>query len=180
VIVNSDEGVYTDMQPESAIAGFGWLKLVGVVIGTPLSWLAWGGILYLTSVFLGRSSRFSQMFRLTVWAWMPHAVRGLVQTVLLFVTRRPIVNAGLASLVTDQNGTAVTVVLASVLSRVDIYLLWSLALLALGVVVFTNLPRKKALVATLSIWVMLALLGTIPALIEGVLGPAGDMLGSGF
>lgn len=165
--------------PASPLVNLGWLSLVGALVGAPITWLAWGGALYLVSVFLGRSSNFPQMFRLTVWTWIPYAVRGLVQTAAMLVTRRPIVNAGLSGLVIDKSSAAMVMpsmgqlALASLLSRVDVYLIWNLALLTLGLMVFTNLPRKKALTATLAIWAILALLGAVPALVGGMFGPVG-------
>lgn len=165
--------------PTSPLMNLGWLSLVGALIGAPITWLAWGGALYLVSVFLGRSSHFSQMFRLTIWTWIPYAVRGLVQTAAMLVTRRPIINAGLSGLVIDKSSAVIAapsagqLALASVLSRVDVYLVWNLALLTLGLMVFTNLPRKKALTATLAIWAILASLGIVPALVGGMFGPVG-------
>jgi len=158
---------------------FEWLILAGTLIATPMTWLIWGGMLYLVSVFLGRSSHFSQMFHLVVWAWVPYAIRGLVQTIVLLVTKQPVVNAGLSSLVLEPSSTVMVMpsvtqlALASVLSRVDVYLVWNLALLTLGLMVFTNLPRRKALTATLIVWAIFALLGALPALVGGMFGTMG-------
>ncbi len=165
--------------PAPPPTGLGWLSLVGTLVGTPITWLIWGGALYLASVFLGRSSHFAQMFRLTIWAWIPYTVRGLVQAVAMLITRHPIVNAGLSGLVFDKSSGSMMMpsmgqlALASVLSHVDIYLIWNLALLTLGLTVFTNLPRKKALTATIAIWAILALLGAVPALVGGMFGAMG-------
>ena len=53
---------------------------VGNVIGRAVGWLAWAGALYLAGMALGGRTTFGQMFRTVVWAWLPYALRGLLQT----------------------------------------------------------------------------------------------------
>ncbi len=155
------------------------LALIGSIVGTLVVWLLWGLALYVASVFLGRSSTFGEMFRLTVWCSVPQAVRGLTQAAYTLITRAPIVNAGLSGFVLDKNAPPVLppgpgqLALASILAQVDIYLVWQLLLLILGLTAFTNLPRKKSVLAVLVIWGVLALLGVIPAIIGGMFSRAG-------
>ena len=154
----------------------GILALVRAVLGAPVAWLVWGGALYLASVFLGRSSGFGQMFRLAVWTWLPYGIRGLVQTVYILTTGNAIANAGLSGFVVDKSVQSVIspgpgqLALASILGRVDIYMVWHLLLVSVGLMAFTNLTRKKAWTAALAIWLVLALLGILPAIFGGMLG----------
>lgn len=162
--------------PVSRPAGPGFFRIVGAIPGAILGWLIWGVALYSASVFLGRSSGFRPMVRLAIWAWMPYAVRGLVQTIYILATGNQIVNAGLSGFVIDKSAPSLmpvgpgTMALASALGRIDLYLFWNLALFTVGLMAFTNLPRKKALIAVLVIWGVLTLLGVIPAMLGGVLG----------
>ncbi len=150
------------------------LKITGALISLPLTWLLWAGALYLASVFLGRSSGFAAMFRLTVWTWLPYAVRGLLQAIYIWITGQIIVNKGFAGFVMDNNlPQFVTpgpgkLALAGILGRFDIFLIWNLALLVVGLMAFTKLPRRKAIVAILVIWGVLSLLGVIPAILGGM------------
>lgn len=172
------EGGIDGPQPQTPTqpAAMNVLKIAGAVAGQPLTWLLWGGALYLASVFLGRSSGFRDMFRLTVWAWMPYAVRGLAQTIYIWSTGQTIVNTGFAGYVIDRSATQFippgpgTLALAGVLGRMDIYLVWNLVLLVVGLRAFTNLPRRKAIGAILSIWIVLALLSVVPAIVGGLFG----------
>jgi hypothetical protein len=154
----------------------GIMALGSALLGTPVAWLIWGGALSLASVFLGRSSSFGQMFRLVVWTWLPYGIRGLVQTIFILVTGNTIVNAGLSGFVVDKSVQSIIspgpgqLALASILGRVDIYLIWHLLLVSVGLMAFTNLTRKKAWTATLAIWLVLALLGIVPAIFGGMLG----------
>lgn len=181
MVTGVDPRIFEGMPPESftsapASGGLNFLKLGGALLGTFAAWLLWGGALYLASVFLGRSSTFGQMFRLAVWTWLPYGIRGLVQTVYMMTTGNAIGNAGLSGFVVDQNITSPIssgpgqLALASILGRVDLYMIWHLLLVSVGLMAFTNLKYRKALTAAVVIWVVLALLGIIPAIFGGILG----------
>jgi hypothetical protein len=183
IIVEGGSDMMEPSQPlvSPSTMGPGIFQIVGAIPGAIIAWLIWGIALYSASVFLGRSSSFGQMFRLAVWAWTPYAVRGLVQTAYIVMTNEQIVNPGLAGFVIDKRSPSLMPVgpgqlaLANALGRIDIYLFWNLALFVVGLMVFTNLPRKKALLAVLVIWSVLTLLGVIPAVLGGVFGQIGGV-----
>ena len=58
-------------------------------------------------------------------------------------------------------------VLVAFLSRIDLFLFWNLILLVIGVAVTTRLPRRKAALVTLGVWLLLTALGLLPALVGG-------------
>ncbi len=163
------------------------LQSAGSVIGTILSWLLWAGALYLATVFLGQNhAGFGAMFRMVLWVWAPCMIRGLVQSVYLFAGGSPIYNQGLSGLVMDKSTKAIMtsayippsmgkMVFYALLSKVDIYLFWQLGLLVLGLMVFARLPKKKALFAACSVWLLLTLLSLIPALVGGMFSQTGTM-----
>ncbi len=155
------------------------LQLGGTLLGLLAAWLLWGGALYLASVFLGRSSSFGQMFRLVVWTWLPYGVRGLLQTAYILATGQAIVNTGLSGFVVDKAAPSLfppgpgQLALASILGQVDVYTLWQLFLVSVGLMAFTNLTRRKAWTAALTIWIVFALLGIVPAILGGMFGSIG-------
>jgi len=169
----------------SAASGPSLLKLGGALLGTFAAWLLWGGALYLASVFLGRSSSFGQMFRLVVWTWLPYGLRGLVQTIYMMTTSAAIANAGFSGFVIDRGATSLIppgpgqLALASILSRVDVFTIWHVLLVSVALMSFTNLTRRKALGATLAIWIVFALVGIVPAIFGGMLGGIGGSTGGG-
>jgi len=160
--------------PGGLPAALSFLPAIGAVVGAPIGWLLWGGALYLVSVFLGRSSGFRDMFRLAVWARLPFAVRGLVQTVYILLSGELIVNKGLSGFAPTANANPLLppspghLALTNILQSVDIYLVWNLLLIVAGLVAFTGLSRKKGWIATLSIWLIFTLVSIIPALIGGM------------
>ena len=58
--------------------------------------------------------------------------------------------------------------LMAFLSRVDLFLVWNLVLLVIGVTVVTRLPRRKAILLTMGVWVLLTTLSLVPALVGGL------------
>lgn len=176
VIIDSEMAGRPPMETPTPTSALSALPVAGAVVGTTLTWLIWGGALYLASVFLGRSSGFKPMFRLTVWAWLPYAVRGLTQALYIWSTGNAITNTGFSGFVIDSNSTQIippgpgTLALAGILGRVDIFLVWNLMLLVIGLTAFTNLPRRKSITAVLTVWAVLALLSVIPAIIGGMFG----------
>jgi hypothetical protein len=150
---------------------------LGGVVGQIVGWLAWAGALYLAGLALGGRSTFGQMLRMVLWAWLPYVLRGLLQTVYILASGQLIAHPGLSGLV--QGATSVEemvlappspaqTVLVAFLSRMDLFLVWNLVLLVIGVMVVTHLPRRKAVLLTLGVWVLLTALGLAPALIGGL------------
>jgi len=151
---------------------------VGSVVGLVVGWLAWAGALYLAGTALGGRSTFGQMFPMVVWTWLPYALRGLLQTVYILISGQIIANPGLSGLVQENRPVNEIVLappstgqmlLAAFLSRVDLFLFWNLALLAIGVTVVTRLPRRKVMLVTMGVWLLLTAVSLLPALIGGLL-----------
>jgi hypothetical protein len=57
--------------------------------------------------------------------------------------------------------------LQSILGRIDLFLFWNLALLVTGLVAAARFSRRKAVLITVGMWAILALLGLVPVLIAG-------------
>jgi hypothetical protein len=147
------------------------------VVGRVVGWLAWAGALYLAGLAMGGRSTFGQMFRMVVWAWLPYVLRGLLQTVYILASGQRIAHPGLSGLVQGAASVEEMVlarpspaqtVLVAFLSRIDLFLVWNLVLLVIGAMVVTRLPRRKAVLLTLGVWVLLTALGLAPALIGGL------------
>jgi hypothetical protein len=147
------------------------------VVGRVIGWLILAGALYLAGTALGGRSTFGQMFCMVIWTWLPHAVRGLIQTIYILISGQLIVNQGLSGFV--QNSSAVEemiytppssgqIILTELLSRIDTYLIWYLVLLVIGVMVTTRLPRRKAVLVTLGVWGLLTAVSLLPTIIGGL------------
>jgi hypothetical protein len=147
---------------------------VGGAVSRVVGWLVWAGALYLAGMVFGGRSTFRQMFPVVVWAWIPYGLRGLLQTVYILISRQLIANPGLSGLARSQPSVSETVLaspstgqifLTAFLSRFDLFLVWTLILLVIGVEATTHLSRRKAVLVTLAVWVVLTGLSLLPALI---------------
>lgn len=132
------------------------------IFGRIFSWLLWSGALYLLASMVGGRSSFLQMFQVVIWAWLPYALRSILQTIYIIATQTLIANPGLSGFVETPNfdpsnpfnsmpGTG-TVVLRTFLEQIDIYLFWYLVLLVLGITAVTKLSRRKSIGLVLIVW----------------------------
>lgn len=146
-------------------------KVLGLVVG----WLAWAGALYLAATAMGGRSTFGQMFRTVVWTWIPCALRGLLQTVYILTSGQAISNPGLSGFV--QSSQPIGEIIASppgagqmlvvaLLSRVDLFLVWNLVLILIGLAVVTRLPRRKATLVGLGVWLLLTAISLVPVFVS--------------
>ena len=156
------------------------------VLGRVVGWLVWAGALYLAGMALGGRSTFGQMFRIVVWTWLPCVLRTLIQAVYILASGQPIANPGLSGLVGETRpiGQMVSappdlgqMFLEALLSKVDLFMVWNLVLVVIGVAVVTHLPRRKAVLATLGVWLLLTALSLLPVLVGGLFA---RQVGMGF
>ena len=171
-----------DMEQARAIVGspvtHTILPAVGTFFGRIIGWLIWAGALYLGGMALGGRSKFGQIFSITLWCWMPYALRGVIRTLYILFTGQTIDAPGLSALVAvpqtgaEAMGAMGTIgaspgqqILTDLLGRLDIFMIWHLILLVFGVRAATQLPQRKAVVATIGVWVILTLLSLLPTIV---------------
>jgi hypothetical protein len=143
-------------------------------LGRIAGWLIWAGVLYLAGMALGGRSTYGALFRMVVWAWLPYTVRGLLQTVYIVASGQLITNPGLSGLVKQPQSVSELftappslgqTLCAAGLGVIDLYLVWNLILLVIGVSVTTRLPKRKAVLVTLGVWILLTAVSLIPTLV---------------
>ncbi len=148
------------------------------ILGLVVGWLVWSGALYLVGMAAGGHTSFGALFRMVIWAWVPHALRGLLQTLYILFTGQLIAHPGLSGLVADNRSVSEIVktppttgqLLASAfLARIDLFLLWNLALLVIGTMVVTRLSGRKATALVLGLWLLITLIALAPTLFSGLL-----------
>ncbi len=150
----------------------------GMTVAQVLGWLIWAGALYLLALVFGGRVAFGRMFQVTVWASIPEAVRGLVQTLYITLTGQLIRNPGLSGLIetpAPDLSTAMTdpvvmdpqtAALRQLLQTVDIFLFWQLALLILGMAVLTKFSLRRSAVLVILVWAVFTALSLVPTLVS--------------
>jgi hypothetical protein len=159
------------MQAVQATQGPVFLYVIPSVTGLTGLWLGWGilsGLLHLASTLLGGRGTLSSALNTAAWASLPFALRDILRIVYMMVTGHPILSAGLSGFVTGTEGGALF--FANLLKHVDIFLLWQIFLLVLGLSIADNLPRGKAIAGV-------AFVLLISLLAQAGLGALGSSLG---
>ncbi|MCJ7736276.1 MAG: YIP1 family protein [Anaerolineae bacterium] len=134
------------------------------VIGQIVGWLLWTGALYLAGIALGGRSPFGSMLRVVAWGSVPVMLRGVIQTVSILVTGEMIANKGLSGFAGES------VVLNGFLSGIDIFAIWRLILLVIGIGVVTHLSRRKSVLVTLGVWALFTAVGLVFAYLGTMVG----------
>ena len=155
------------------------IRAGGRLASTLGSWVVWATALYLALILLGQNGvGFGSVWTLVLWAWMPCVVRSVLQSAYMMIVSRPIYNQGLSGLIVDRTPpppmtfryvipTTNELALASLLSRFDVYLIWQLALMVMGVVALSKLSRKKAVALTCGLWIAFTLVSLVPSFFPG-------------
>ncbi|NDJ54514.1 MAG: YIP1 family protein [Chloroflexi bacterium] len=153
----------------SAIFG-GVFTGIGVVIIVALR----GGVIYLLALAFGGRAEFKQVFRMGVWTAYPLLIRSVV-TLIAGAIGGGTTLQGLAAMMTTGEITEAPL-LAAFLSGIDVYMIWSMVLVAIGVAATERFKAGKSITITLILW----LVGVIATLAFTGIGVAiGQAFGGG-
>lgn len=147
--------------------GFG---LVSGVILLGIGWLIKAAFGLLASKFWGEKTSFVTMVSAMGLTYTPFIIKNFIQGLTMLVTGNFIQHQGLSSLVVTSNDHTVFMgnLLYAILSRIDIFVFWSLFLLFLALVICGGVSKKKAILLTIIYWIGIMVVGVIPALIVKV------------
>lgn len=177
----SAEGDYGNGEmPDTTSSGGGMstvLGMLGSAAGVAIRWLLWAVALYIVATVSGGRSSFGQTLHMVAWTWLPYAVRGLIQTVYLLLGGAPITYAGLAGFApgahSDGNASIASAIWQHLLGQVDVFWAWNLVLLVLGIMTVAHLARRKSILVTAGVWLLITALGLVPVLIKASLASSG-------
>ncbi len=141
-----------------------------VLLGA-LSWIARGAFAHFGSMATGGQSAWGPTFAVVAWSMLPFFVRDLLQAVFVFTQKRLIEHPGLSFLVASgnwlQDGRNLSY---AALGKVDLFALWHIVLLGIGISVVTRLSRRGSIVLSVVIWLVMLGLSLIPVLLGRALG----------
>lgn len=128
------------------------LPLGMALIGVPLGYLIRAGVLHLGSAIVGGRAEFKQTFRMAVWTTVPVLIRSILGILVMSLSgsmMAPGLTAGMG-----PEGLLEQPVLYTFLAMIDIFTLWSLALIAIGVAQTAQLNVVKSIIVTAIWWVV--------------------------
>jgi hypothetical protein len=119
------------------------LPSIASLLGVWISWLILGGVLHLvTTLFGGRGSTMMSM-NIVAWASLPLALRALIQIISMLVTKNLISNPGLSGF-SPAGDSGLMLFVGQILKLIDIYIVWQIILLILGIRISTALSVSKS------------------------------------
>jgi hypothetical protein len=138
--------------------------LLALVIGV----VAQAAVLYFGALITGGEVNFGQVFTMSAWTRLPSAVGDLVQAGFTLAAGRAIDYPGLSTLMATgdlmKDGRSP---LYSLLSGIDLFWLWHLLLVAVGLSVVARFGRVKATALTLVYAALSLALVVLPSLLFG-------------
>ncbi len=142
---------------------------IGLLAGIWFGWFLLGSMLHLGLTMAGSRSGSTASFNLAAWASLPLIFRYLVRAVYSLSAHQMITSPGLSGFLSASAG-GFSAYLHILLTLVDLYFIWQVALLLAGVVSATGLARKKAWAVTLLVVLVLLALQALPGFLLAQLG----------
>ncbi|MEE4194890.1 MAG: YIP1 family protein [Anaerolineae bacterium] len=150
------------------------LPLVSSLIKLWIGWFIFGSILHLLMTFKGSRHPQEYYLNLVAWASMPFLLRGLVQITHILITKNAITEPGLSGFLGDAEGRLMDYVRV-LLSLVDIYGIWFLALILIGSAPISGLKPVKAHWAVVWSSLIYIILASLPAFLIDQLSKIGTI-----
>ncbi len=149
--------------------------IVAGVIGLFIGYLAHAGLLFLIGLMLGGQATFKQVFRMAVWTLLPAVIRNFVAAIAMLASGG-LPAPGLSAAMTAAEAASARVG-AALLQTFDVYRLWTLLLIGIGVVATQRLSRGKSVLAVVIYWVvtlaLTAVVAIVGQMIAGTFAPGG-------
>lgn len=132
-------------------------SIIGAIISTPIYLLLKGVIFYFAIIVTGYEIKFRKMFSLTVWAGIITSLGIVVKTALTVIKHSSNVYTSLAVFLPNLDKSSSLFVF---LNNFEIFTLWNLTLIGLGLGVITKLNKKKSTTIVFVLWILWVLINT--------------------
>jgi len=119
------------------------LPAIASLAGVWFGWLILGGLLHLVTTLAGGRGSTAISMNIVAWASIPLAIRELVQILFMVFTKSLINNPGLSGF-SFTGGASLAMFFNQFLKIIDIYLIWQVLLIILGVRLSTGLSKSKS------------------------------------
>ncbi len=156
------------MQAQQATQGKTFMYIIPLVGAWTSLWLGWvlvAGLLHLGSTLLGGRGTMQGALNVAAWASLPFAIRDILKVIYMLSSGHAIGSPGLSGFATSAG------FLPQLLSRLDLFVIWYIILLIIGMAIFDGLSRGKAVVDVLVIILLIVLaqagLGTLLSNVGG-------------
>ena len=141
------------------------MPFVGSMTRLWLGWLVFAGLLHLGSTLSGGHGTMQGSLNMTAWANLPFAIRDILRAVYVFLSQHAITSPSLSGFASGPG------FIANILMRTDIFLIWFLILMTIGLAIADGLTKRKSFTIVLIVTVIVlsagAGLGTLGSKLGG-------------
>jgi hypothetical protein len=136
--------------------------------GLWFSWFILSSLLHLSLTLSGSRANNTRSYNLVGWSYLPIGLRYLIQILAMLFSQKVISSPGLSGfLAADASGMAAFG--SALLGLIDVFFIWQIALLLIGVIPLSGLKKSKAWTATAVSLLILVLLQAVPGIITHAL-----------
>lgn len=140
------------------------LPALGKIAVVWISWFLLGGILYLVLMMMGSHITSIAAFNLAAWSSFPLVLRSIVQIIAILVTGQLIRAPGLSGFA-PEGASGIVALFWAMMRSFDLYLIWQVILLGLGIIPLSKMSRGKAWAAVILAVAMFIVLISLPTFI---------------
>jgi hypothetical protein len=140
--------------------------IVSSLLGIWASWFILSSVLHLSLTLSGSRTPSLHTYNLVAWTMLPLALRQMIQILAMLLGHSVVTSAGLSGFISGTGGAAY---LAGILAQIDLFFIWQICLLLIGVRILSRLTRAKVWGATFFALLILILLVALPKLITSML-----------
>lgn len=147
VQIEQQQAVFTS---QSMLAGIG---IAGGLLGIFVGYVVRAAVLFALGLPVGGRAGFGQVFRMAVWTTLPSVVRSFVAAIAVLATGQ-MPAPGLTAMFSASEAADMSMVLTALLSVLDIYTVWAIVLVTLGVAATYQLSKVKSLFIAIVFWLL--------------------------
>lgn len=145
------------------------LPALGGAAGVLFGWAALGWLLHLVLTLLGGRGTSQSAVNIAAWASLPLIFRYILQTVVMLVSNETIGGQGLSGFAPAGAGLT-SALLGGMLGQIDLFFIWMVVLLLIGMRFSSQLATPKVVIAVLLTTVVVMALRALPTAIMSLFG----------
>ncbi len=145
------------------------LPAISSLLGVWIAWLILGGILQLITTLLGGRGNTQMSMNIVAWASVPIMVRVLIQIIYLLASKKLISNPGLSGF-SPAGDSGLLLYIGQILKIIDIFILWQIILLIIGVRLSTSLNVSNSSIGVILSVLLILVLQAGLAYLVSILG----------
>lgn len=146
------------------------LPIIAALFGLWIGWIITGSAIHLIQTLFGGRTEISSILIVVAWASLPFFIRDVVRIGYMLITKDQIQFPGLSGFI-PVGSEGASLYLSKLLAKIDIYVIWYVVLLIIGIRIASNISLGKTTLGVIStVFVILAVEALFAYLISSLSG----------